>query len=116
MMTLRKETFKIEVHAFSIDWENYIRHYSFSYKPMNSIIPVQVICKNSEVKVVENFCIEENSENCSLSIYIIEPDMCNLSPLNLIVKVFRNDTLLDVQKFSRKWNEDTLTIDLTYDL
>lgn len=116
MYMVEQDILWIEVRAYSIDLDNYIKHYNFSCKLKNGFTNVESIRKNEDVSSVECFYANPDASNCRLTIFIISPQKCKLSPLNIIVNVYRGENRVDVRRFSRKWDEDTLTIDLTYSL
>ena len=110
-----KAIYKIEIRAYSKDWDQYIRHYTFLYKSDVETGEVAIICKNDEVSPVHTFETEEATEYCRLKIIVIAPETDSLSPLNMIINVFKNNKLIDVRRYTRKWDKDNIGIDLVYE-
>lgn len=102
----------LEICGYSSDWDSYIKHYNLNYNSQKR----HVILKNLEIDRFEKVELDQDNDSVSLKILITSPIDNSLAPLNMIIKLYNDGKEVKNQKFSKRWDEDSLYLDLTYKL
>lgn len=113
-MDAKIKLYHVEISGYSVDWDLYLKYYKIVYKQKDKFEESYIILRENSLKELVNIELPDNTEKLSVKIHIITPSDVNLSPLNMIINLYRGEVKIDIKKFSKNWNEDSLTIDLNY--